>query len=94
MKSLTEAVIKIDGYSVFADLISDSLRTANRPQYEVNRAKQSITQIIFVFQNGLYGGTPHSDPTTPSPHSSSHSAPSPGGVSTHKTPCPIHWPHN
>ena len=87
MKSLTEAVVKRDSYSIFADFISDSLRTANRPQHEVNRAKQSITQIIFDLQNGLYSRTPHSDPTTPSHHSSSlHQV----GVSKQKTPCPIH----
>lgn len=87
MKSLTDAVARRDSHSIFADFISDSLRTANRPQHEVNLAKQNITQIIFNLQNGLYADNySHSLPTTPSLSTASYSdgpiisaVPSPSG---------------
>lgn len=66
MKSLTAVVAKRDSHTIFADFICDSFRTANRPQYEVNLAKQHITQIIFNLQNGLYADSSQSLQSTPS----------------------------
>ena len=73
MKSLTDAVAKRDSHSIFADFVSDTLRTSNRPQKEINLAKQKITEIIFNLQNGVYADNSHSLPTTPSPSTASYS---------------------
>lgn len=54
MKSISEAVTKRDSSSIFAEFVADSLRNSNRPTFEVNFAKQKITQILFDLQNGEY----------------------------------------
>lgn len=47
MKSISEAVTKRDSSSIFGEFVADSLRNSNRPTFEVNFAKQKITQILF-----------------------------------------------
>lgn len=57
MKSLSEAVTKRDGSTIFGEFVADSLRSSNRSYIEIHGrtlAKQHISEALFNLQKGLY----------------------------------------